>query len=309
MYISYKDTCATIMQAIKVHVDQGKKEFILYPFGVNGMLAKNILQEQFGIEPSYILDNKLCKSNDEIHSIDFLEQLDIEKYVILLTIENPLYYDDVRVPLYKYMGSGYVVELFEHYDLSDGRVDWIRDFSKFVYERGLEGNVAECGVYRGDLARFINVFFKDKKCYLFDSFEGFKASDIDEDIKLNPVSSFWDKENLLNFTVTSMDYVLSRMPFPNQIETRKGYIPETLRGIEDEFCFVNLDMDLYHPMLEALKFFYPRMVDGGVILLHDYFSPDLIGVEKAVRDFEQCLGMYVCKMPMRVIGSLAIIKN
>lgn len=44
---------------------------------------------------------------------------------------------------------------------------------------------------------------------------------------------------------------------------------------------MNLDADLY-----ALKFaFYPRLADGGVILVHDYFSKAFKGVKEAVKEF------------------------
>lgn len=46
-------------------------------------------------------------------------------------------------------------------------------------------------------------------------------------------------------------------------------------------------MDLYKPQYAALDFFGKRMVRGGVILLHDYFSNVLPGTQKAVTDFLQ----------------------
>jgi hypothetical protein len=58
-------------------------------------------------------------------------------------------------------------------------------------------------------------------------------------------------------------------------------------GIEDHFCFVHLDFDLYQPTIEGLKYFYPRMVSGGIILLHDYFSKGLKGVKQAVSDYSK----------------------
>ena len=46
----------------------------------------------------------------------------------------------------------------------------------------------------------------------------------------------------------------------------EGYFPETTVGLEDErFAFVSLDTDLYKPIYEGLKFFYPRLNPGGII--------------------------------------------
>jgi hypothetical protein len=77
------------------------------------------------------------------------------------------------------------------------------------------------------------------------------------------------------------------LPNPNNAIIRKGYFPETTQGIDENFCFVNLDFDLYQPTLSGLEFFYPHMVEGGVILVHDYFSGACRGVKEAVQEFER----------------------
>ena len=76
-----------------------------------------------------------------------------------------------------------------------------------------------------------------------------------------------------------MDYLILRYVVV------KGYFPETTVGIEEAFCFVNLDFDLYNPTYAGLEYFYPRMSKGGVILIHDYFSVGWTGVKQAVDEF------------------------
>ena len=101
---------------------------------------------------------------------------------------------------------------------------------------------------------------------------------------------------------------MNRMLHPEKCVLRKGYFPDTAVGLNDTFCFVNLDMDLYQPMLEGIRFFWENMCPGGIILLHDYFEPQLPGVRRAVADFEQEHGP-VCKAPIGDFMSLAIIKG
>jgi hypothetical protein len=55
---------------------------------------------------------------------------------------------------------------------------------------------------------------------------------------------------------------------------------------EKNFCFVNLDFDLYQPTFTELEYFVPRMVSGGVILIHDYFSKEYTGINEAISDYE-----------------------
>ena len=50
------------------------------------------------------------------------------------------------------------------------------------------------------------------------------------------------------------------------------------------------------------------MRDGGVILIHDYFSEIFPNIEKCVDDFEQELGLRIRKMPIGDDISMAIIK-
>jgi hypothetical protein len=52
--------------------------------------------------------------------------------------------------------------------------------------------------------------------------------------------------------------------------------------MNSRFSFVHLDADLYKSTLYSLNFFYPRLVDGGLILSHDYHAE---GVKRAFHEF------------------------
>ncbi len=195
------------------------------------------------------------------------------------------------------------IELF-----SDQRTNFIKDYALWCEQKQIQGNVAECGVFTGDSAKFINRYFENRKMYLFDTFEGFEEIDLNyeiNEIKEGFNSVFFDKGR---FKETSLDIVMAKMTSLENVVVRKGYFPETAEGIDDTFCFVNLDMDLYLPMLAGLHFFWERMEKGGCILLHDYFHQGLKGVEKAVADFEEEIGYELTKIPIGDHISLAIIK-
>lgn len=194
---------------------------------------------------------------------------------------------------------------------TDRRVGWLKNYARFVYMNGIEGSVAECGVFQGDFSMYINTYFSDRELYLFDTFEGFDEKDIKIERELDSHTfdnSMFSEDGF--FSDTSDELVLKRMPNRDKCVIKKGYFPESAIGCENvKFCFVNLDMDLYQPELEGLRFFWPRMVNGGVILLHDYFHSDLPNVKKAVDDFNKEMGGNI---PITTIGdniSIAIIKN
>lgn len=169
------------------------------------------------------------------------------------------------------------------------RERFLSDFASIVYKRNMQGNVAEAGVFQGEFAKVINRNFPDKKLYLFDTFEGFD----DRDIAYEERYSF-STEQSGHLNMTSEDIVIQKMKYPQNCIVKKGYFPETAKGIDDRFCFVNLDMDLYKPTLEGLYFFWDKMELGGIILIHDYFSDAYKGVESAVEEFaRKTSGVYL----------------
>ena len=90
----------------------------------------------------------------------------------------------------------------------------------------------------------------------------------------------------------------------SNVDIIKGIFPESGKGIVDrKFCFVHLDVDLYNSTIDSLKFFFPKMISGGIILIHDYHSD---GIQKAFREFKTENLIHVIELT----GSQAmIIKN
>jgi len=151
--------------------------------------------------------------------------------------------------------------------------------SNEIYRYKIKGSVAELGVYKGDFASKINLAFPDRKLYLFDTFSGFDSRDTGEE--KNKSYSSGDQD----FSDTNINLVLKKMPYPEKCIIRKGYFPETAAGIEDSFCFVSLDADLFNPILAGLEFFYPKLEKGGYIFIHDFNNSDYKGVREAVMKF------------------------
>jgi O-methyltransferase len=171
-----------------------------------------------------------------------------------------------------------------------------------IASRDLEGSIAELGVFRGDFSVILNSLFSDRKIYLFDTFEGFSEKDIKvEDQKNFSVSDKTD------FSNTNDNMVFQRMPHKDKVRICKGYFPETTKDIEDEFCFVSIDVDLYAPTVAGLEYFYPRLVKGGYIFIHDYNSKRYKGVKHIVDEFIKKNN--ACAMPLPdFAGSMVILK-
>jgi len=171
--------------------------------------------------------------------------------------------------------------------------------SNEINNKSLEGNVAELGVYKGKFARYINQYFPDRILYLFDTFEGFDVRDVEKEKQKN----FSNGEQ--DFSDTSIDAVLKRMPFPKQCKPVKGFFPESTKGIEDKFVFVSLDADLYEPIYHGLQFFYPRLLHGGYIFIHDFNNDGYKGSRQAVEQF--CSEQNINFVPLPDAGGSAVI--
>ena len=164
----------------------------------------------------------------------------------------------------------------------------------------MDGAVAELGVYRGEFAEKINELFPKRRFYLYDTFEGFAAEDIQVDRKRN-FSTGGD-----DFSQTSVQTVLRRMKHPEQCLVKKGYFPDTISSEANEkFVFVSLDADLYKPLYDGLCFFYPRLTAGGFIFIHDFNNERYNGAREAVTQYctEQKIGFF----PLSDIGGTAVI--
>jgi O-methyltransferase len=151
--------------------------------------------------------------------------------------------------------------------------------SNEVNNKNIKGNVAELGVYKGKFARYINQYFPQRTLYLFDTFEGFDNRDIVSENQ-NRFSS-----GQQDFSNTSVSAVLALMPFPQKCVPVRGFFPESAKDIDDSFVFVSLDADLYEPIYNGLRFFYPKLVAGGYIFIHDFNNDNYKGARKAVEQF------------------------
>jgi hypothetical protein len=160
------------------------------------------------------------------------------------------------------------------------RIIFLEKLGEIYRECNIDGCVAEGGVFQGEFAKEINRIFPEKKLYLFDTFSGFDAKDVAIEKQYS-----YSEYNESHLQITSEELVMKKMKYPELCIIRKGDFPETTQGISENFCFVNLDFDLYKPILSGLEYFYPRMVKGGLILIHDYFSEGYKGVKDAVQEF------------------------
>ncbi len=179
------------------------------------------------------------------------------------------------------------------------RLSTLELISYEINKKILSGNVAELGVYKGRFARYINQYFPDRILYLFDTFKGFDERDVISETKKEFSSGEQD------FSDTSVEAVLKLMPFPQKCNPVIGFFPDSAKRIDDNFVFVSLDADLYEPIYNGLQFFYPKLVSGGYIFIHDFNNDAYKGARKAVEQF--CEEFKINYLPIPDVGGSAVI--
>jgi len=147
----------------------------------------------------------------------------------------------------------------------------------------IPGAFAELGVHKGETAKAIHHMDPERPFYLFDTFQGFPKEDLQQEQQKD------DRFSPEMFSDTSIETVKHHIQGNANLIFKPGFFPATTEGLDrEQFAFVHLDADLYAPTLEALKFFYPRMMPGGTILIHDY-KHNWEGVPKAIAEFLQTI--------------------
>jgi O-methyltransferase len=257
------------------------RKVFIFGSGSTGKFVLHLVEEQYEVIGFIDNDNKrwgMFVDKYEISSPEKLINSDFDGVVIAsLTGLNEI----TRQLLEMGISQDKIIKDFIETSIKS-RIVFLEKLGEIFTEKSIAGSVAEGGVFRGEFACEINRVFPDKKLYLFDTFTGFDERDISIE-KRNNYSEYGEA----HLSTTSEELVLKKLPHADNVTICKGYFPETTKGIDDKFCFVNLDFDLYQPTFAGLEYFYPRMICGGIILIHDYFSEGYKGVKDAVKTFDR----------------------
>ena len=165
----------------------------------------------------------------------------------------------------------------------------------------LAGDFAELGVDKGNSASVLARAARrlGKKIYLLDTFEGFSDKDL--------IGS--EARHKGDYTDTSLE-VVKEIVGEEHVQYVKGYFPESAVLMPEDltFCLVHLDCDLYKPFASALTHFWPRLVPGGFLIMHDYTTLHWEGVERAVDEFFKDKAESIIPIP-DMAGTVAVRKS
>lgn len=165
--------------------------------------------------------------------------------------------------------------------------------------RQLGGAMAEAGVFMGGSARLICATKGDVPLHLFDVFEALQTP---------PGAPAGEREAGLRTHFGEVhgrrDQVEQLLSPYAAVHLHPGIFPASAEGLKDEwFSFVHLDMDLVRSTTDALDFFHPRLVQGGILIGDDYQDA---GVRGAFADFFADRGESLIGLPW---GQVMVVKQ
>ena len=141
-----------------------------------------------------------------------------------------------------------------------------KDRLNVLYEfcKSTEGEIWECGVYRGGTANAFAGFGRTLR--LFDTFEG-----------MPDVCEFDNHHRAGDFKVKGIPQI-------EGAEIYKGFIPNTFIGLENcTIGFAHIDVDIYQSVIDCCGFIVPRL--NGIMIFDDYGFRTCKGAKKACDDF------------------------
>lgn len=177
-------------------------------------------------------------------------------------------------------------------------------YELFRMVQDVPGAIVECGVFKGaSLARF--AMFRElfgnpfsKKIIAFDTFGQFPDTSFEPDQEKREkfVAAAGDQ----SISVDQMMAVLQHKCCERSVELAQGDIcttvPQYVRDHPElKISLLNLDTDIYEPAVVILETLWPRIVNGGILLLDDYGT--FPGETKAVDEYFQDRHVEIRKFP------------
>jgi hypothetical protein len=227
------------------------------------------------------------------------QEMVLNHYRLIKVNENDEFDTKRKVGTVPFSDSEYLTDYF--------RYRTFEFVAEAIIDNEVSGELAEFGVFRGLFSALIMDKLPNRKMYWFDTFEGFSNDEIVKEKALGRCPDGFAHSH----TLTSVDLALSNVNHPENCVICKGIFPASIseEAVTQTYAFVSIDVDFEDSTYEGLKFFYPRLNEGGYIFLHDYHSAFLGGVKMAVERYQHDFNVRLKIVPLADrAGTLVIIK-
>jgi hypothetical protein len=156
------------------------------------------------------------------------------------------------------------------------------------------GDFVETGVDRASFSASLMEYisFKDltdRNFYLIDTYEGLVAELIQEEEK---------NAALKNEYSPSYEFVKKTFEKLPNVKVIKGIVPDVLATLDiNKVAYLSIDMNCAAPERQALEHFWPKLSQGGIVVLDDYAWPGRGLQKKTADEFAESVGHKILTIP------------
>jgi len=191
---------------------------------------------------------------------------------------------------------------------------------RYVQHAGVEGDIVECGVWRGGsmmlVARTLcEMRATNRDLYLFDTYEGLPRPDDDVDVDIwgNRAIDGWRPhardERSSSWALAGLDEVrenLAGTGYPSErMYFVKGMVEETIPDAAPaSIAILRLDTDWYASTQHEIEELFPRLNRDGVLIIDDYGH--FKGARKAVDEYIEANDLPLLLNRIDYTGRMAI---
>lgn len=97
--------------AIQKALNDGRKKFVIYPFGRQGQIFKQILNKEYHICEEFIIDNQRNAEYEQIYTLMELTPQMLERHTVFLVSDNFEIYFQLRSQLFEYISRENVIDV------------------------------------------------------------------------------------------------------------------------------------------------------------------------------------------------------
>jgi len=200
---------------------------------------------------------------------------------------------------------------------SPERIVALRDAVRYVCRHDIAGDVVECGVWRGGSMMAVALTLLElggrRRLHLFDTFDGMPPpTSHDRDLSGVAASGLLaaeDRDTGSTWARSPLEDVRGNLlstGYPAElVHFVPGLVEETIpTRAPDRIAILRLDTDWYESTRHELEHLYPRLVQGGVLIIDDYGHWQ--GARRAVDEYLATTNARVLLSRIDYTGRLAI---
>jgi O-methyltransferase len=212
-----------------------------------------------------------------------------------------------------------IIRVKDYTMTSAERLHGLCEAVRYITSGGIEGDIVECGVWRGGsmmaVAEMLSKFGdQSRNLHLFDTFSGMsEPTNSDVTVQGETAQSLMSSESKTDPTsvwcVSALDEVRQHMATTGYPESRTFFYPGMVEdtipsGAPEKIALLRLDTDFYESTRHEMEHLFPRLANGGVLIIDDYGHWE--GARRAVDEYFEKHGIGMMLHRLDYTGRIGI---